>query len=75
MNTKRPSNITLLPLTADEFSIISLFPCENNSSEENDNANSSEASIDSSELVDSSGNEVQHITEIYPTNKKLNNTD
>ena len=58
-----------------EASIITLFPCDCDSSEENDYANLSRDSIDSSELVDDSDNEGELISEIFALNKRLDKYD
>ena len=58
-----------------EASIITLFPCDYDSSEENDDANLSQNSIDSSELVDDSDNEGELISEIFALNKRLDKYD
>ena len=71
MNTKTSLNINQTPISTEETPIITLLPCDYGSSEENDYNNSSQDSIDSSELVDNSDDETQHITEIYIINKKF----
>ena len=75
MSKKESSNIDLLTETTEENSIITLFPCDYDSSEENDYANSSQDSIDSSELVDDSDEVAEIINEIQIFNKKLEKTD
>ena len=65
MNHQNSSTINLSGVSKEETPIITLFPCDYDSSEENDYLNSSQDSIDSSELVDDSDNESQLITEIY----------
>ena len=59
----------------EETSIVNLIPCDYDSSEEDNCANSSQDSIDSSELVDDSDGEVELITEVYEINKKLDKID
>ena len=60
----------------EEISIITLISCDYDSSvEEDDYADSSQDSIDSSELVDDSDDEAETITEIYEINKKLEKMD
>ena len=59
----------------EETSIVNLIPCDYDSSEEDDYPNSSQDSIDSSELVDDSDGEVELITEVYEINKKLDKID
>ena len=59
----------------EETSIVNLIPCDYDSSEEDNYANSSQDSIDSSELVDDSDGEVELITEVYEINKKLDKID
>ena len=71
MNTKTSLNINQTPISTEEAPIITLLPCDYDSSEENEYANSSQDSIDSSELVENSDDETQHITEIYIINKKF----
>ena len=74
MNKKNSSVIdsSVESTDAEETSIITLLQCEYDSSEEeNDYANSSQDSIDSSELVDSSDDEAELITEFYTLNKKV----
>ena len=72
MSNKNLSNVNLSKSSTGNFSIISLIPCDYNSSEENDYENLSQDSIDSSELVDDSDAEVEIITEFYKINKKSN---
>ena len=59
-----------------ETSIITLIPCEYESSDEDDNRNESNDSIDSSELVDSSDdeNEPTKIEKISPLDKRTTGT-
>ena len=78
MNTKNSSinDSSEGSTEVEEISIITLISCDYDSSvEENDYADSSQDSIDSSELVDDSDDEAQYITEIYQLNKKLDKTD
>ena len=75
MNKKRSSNTSSLQVSTKEDSIIKLLPCEYDSSENDDCSNSSQVSIESSELVDSSDNEAQNITEIHILNKKINKAE
>ena len=62
-----------LAISAEETS--NSFQCIYEVSEEYDNENSSQNSIDSSELADDSDDEVEVITEFYILNKKLNKID
>ena len=74
MNTKNSSinDSSEGSTEVEEISIITLISCDYDSSvEENDYADSSQDSIDSSELVDDSDDEAETITEIYEINKKL----
>ena len=75
MNTKVSSHIDLSELSTEETSVITLIPCEYDSSEENCYVNSSQDSIDSSDLVDDSDGEIQIITEIFIENKNLGKDD
>ena len=61
--------------TEEDVSIITLVPCDYESSEEDDYVNLSQNSIDSSELLDDSDDEGELITEIFILNKKLNKKD
>ena len=67
MNIKYSKRISSLGVSNEEEPIITLFPCEYDSEEEeeNDFINSSKNSIDSSELVDDSEDEPQLVTKIY----------
>ena len=62
-------------ISTEETSIIALVPCDYETSEENDYANSSQDSIDSSELVDDSEGEFEFIKEVYTINKILDKVD
>ena len=78
MNTKNSSvnDSSEGSTEVEEISIITLISCDYDSSvEENDYADSSQDSIDSSELVDDSDDEAETITEIYEINKKLEKMD
>ena len=61
--------------TEEDVSIITLVPCDYESSEEDDYVNLSQNSIDSSELLDDSDDEGELITEIFILNKKLDKKD
>ena len=71
MNIKYSKRISSLGVSNEEEPIITLFPCEYDSEEEeeNDFINSSKNSIDSSELVDDSEDEPQLVTQIYTVTK------
>lgn len=73
MNNKDSTlNVDLSRTSTEKTSIITLIPCGYDSSEdEGDYENSSQNSIDSSELVDDSEDEVQLITKIYKINQEL----
>ena len=75
MNTEISSSTDSSSLSIIETSIITLTPCDYESSEEDDLVNSSQDSIDSSELVDDSDDEGQLITEFYIINQKLDKID
>ena len=75
MNKNESSPIRLSEVSTKENSIITLFQCDYDSLEENNDINLDQDSIDSSELVDDSDDETQYITEIYQLNKKLDKTD
>ena len=75
MNTEISSSTDSSSLSIIETSIITLTPCDYESSEEDDLVNSSQDSIDSSELVDDSDNEAEPITELFIINKKLEKVD
>ena len=78
MNTKNSSvnDSSEVSTEVEEISIITLISCDYDSSlEEDDYADSSQDSIDSSELVDDSDDEAETITEIYEINKKLEKMD
>ena len=78
MNTKNSSvnDSSEGSTEVEEISIITLISCDYDSSvEEDDYADSSQDSIDSSELVDDSDDEAETITEIYEINKKLEKMD
>ena len=76
MSQKSLSNIYSLTKSIKiENSVITLIPCDYDSSKENNYANLSENSIDSSELVDDSDDEAETITEIYSLGKKLDKID
>ena len=61
--------------TEEDVSIITLVPCDYESSEEDDYVNLSQNSIDSSELLDDSDDEGELITEIFILNTKLDKKD
>ena len=65
MNKKSSADSESLTLSTEENSVINLFPCEYDSSEEDDYANSSQNWIDCSELVNNSDNDVEFITNFY----------
>ena len=72
MNVKSSSNIDSLILSKEKTSIINLLPFDYDSSENGDDyGNSSQNSIDSSELVDDSDDGAEFITEIYIFNKNV----
>ena len=75
MSNKKSTNDDILELSTEETSIIALIPCEYDSSQEEDYANPSQDSIDSSELVDDSDDEVQFITEAYKINENSKKID
>ena len=76
MNRKNSSNIDSLVLNKKEqFSIIKLFPCDNDSSDEDEFEKLSQDSIDSSELVEDSDNEAEFIHYFCRLNKRLNKID
>ena len=59
-------------LSSKEAPIIVLIPCESDSSEDEDsNSNKSQESIDSSDLIDSSDDEVEMILEINKEKDKV----
>ena len=66
----RDSSINLTPLNLDEKSIITLIPCEYDPTDGYDSP--SEDSIDSSEIIDSSDDELEtvKINEFYKINKQ-----
>ena len=66
----RDSSINLTPLNLDEKSIITLIPCEYDPIDGYDSP--SEDSIDSSEIIDSSDDELEtvKINEFYKINKQ-----
>ena len=77
MDFKNSSNNDISELSTEKTSkssVITLHPCDFDP-EEDDNVNSSEDSIDSSELVDDSDDEAQVITEFLILNKKLDKDD
>ena len=76
MNRKNSSNIDSLVLNKKEqSSIIKLFPCDNDSSDEDEFEKLSQDSIDSSELVEDSDNEAELIHYFCILNKRLNKID
>ena len=76
MSQKSLSNIYYLTKSIKiENSVITLIPCDYDSSKENNDVNLSQNSIDSSELVDDSDDEAETITEIYSLGKKLDKID
>ena len=76
MDSKNSSNNDhIVMLGKEEAAVITLFLCEFDSSEEDDYTNSSQNSIESSELVEDSDNEAELITEIFTLNKKYNKLD
>ena len=70
MNKKSSADSYSLTVSTEENSVIYLFPCDYDSSEEDDYVNSSQNSIDSSELVDDSDNEAELISEFVVLKKK-----
>ena len=76
MDIKSSSDIDSFTLIIEEeTSIINLFPYGYDLSKEDDFANLSQSSIDSSELVGDSDGEAEHIVEIFKFNKKLEKID
>ena len=76
MNSKKSLTIDVISEnTTEETPIITLIPCEYGSSEEEDYSNSSQYSIESSELGDDSDNETQLITQFCTVNKILDKID
>ena len=71
MNKKNSADSESLTVSTEENSVINLFLCDYDSSEEDNYANSSQSSIDSSELVDDSDDEAEIISEFVILNKKL----
>ena len=76
MSQKSLTNIySLKTSTKVENSVITLHPCDYDSSKENNLANLSQNSIDSSELADDSDDEDEIIKEIYSLGKKIGKID
>ena len=71
MDKTSSSDIDSFTLIIEETSIINLFPYGYDLSKEDDFANLSQSSVDSSELVGDSDDEAEHIIEIFKFNKKL----
>ena len=73
MSTQNSSNkaLFLLPRKK-ETTIITLIPCDYDLSEEDDDVNLTQNSIDSSDLVDDSDDDdAEKITEIFTMNRRL----
>ena len=75
MNKKNPMPVDQLNISIKKTSYNTLFPCIYELSEENDNSNSSQNSIDSSELVDDTDEGVEIISKFHILSKGLDKND